>query len=146
MEGEGDNFWYLLGFILLKAPFIFFLQAKVWSNTKQIIANVKIVFLNMSELGNNFFQTAKNEFTVYFNVSIIMFRKYILPSRDRLHESMFKVSIRVPDAKGLIWDEPEATEGEGDNFWYLLGFILLKVPFIFFLASIGLIKYETNYC
>ena len=48
---------------------------------------------------------------------------------------MFKVSIRVPDAKGLIWDEPEATEGEGDNFWYLLGFILLKAPFIFFLQA-----------
>ena len=48
---------------------------------------------------------------------------------------MFKVSIRVPDAKGLIWDEPEATEGEGDSFWYLLGFILLKAPFIFFLQA-----------
>ena len=62
-----------------------------------------------------------------------MFRKYILPSRDRLHESMFKVSIRVPDAKGLICEE--ATEGEGDNFWYFLGFILLKAPFIFFLQA-----------
>ena len=51
MEGEGDNFWYLglLGFILLKAPFIFFLQAKVWLNTKQIIAKVKRVFVNMSK-------------------------------------------------------------------------------------------------
>ena len=37
LEAEGDNFLN---------PF---LQAKVWLNTKQIIANVKRVFLNMSK-------------------------------------------------------------------------------------------------
>ena len=51
-EEEGDNFWYLLGFlglIFFHAPLIFFLQAKDWLNTKQIIAKIKRVFLNMSK-------------------------------------------------------------------------------------------------
>ena len=60
-EGEGDNNGFLLGllkhpvhpdplgFIFFQAPLIFFLQAKVWLNTKQIIAKVKRVFLNMSK-------------------------------------------------------------------------------------------------
>ena len=62
-EGEGDNngFLILLGlfkqpkhsdplfFTFFQAPLTFFLQAKVWLNTKQIIAKIKRVFLNMSK-------------------------------------------------------------------------------------------------
>ena len=60
-EGEGDNNGFLLGlfkhpahsdpldFTFFQAPLTFFLQAKVWLNTKQIIAKVKRVFLNMSK-------------------------------------------------------------------------------------------------
>ena len=71
-----------------------------------------------------FFNATSDSITFLNNLSKCNIEGAFLPCRDRPSNSnLYK------------FDAEEAMEGEGDNFWYLLGFILLKAPFIFFLQA-----------
>ena len=75
-----------------------------------------------------YFLNATSDYITFLNnLSKCNIEGVFLPCRDRPSNSNFWIKD--------ISDAEEAMEGEGDNFWYLLGFILLKAPFIFFLQA-----------